>query len=1028
MLFMKRLAFGLMIIIMFSLLSKQEVLAVDPSANSSHVVTVRPDSEMRGLWVASVENLDWPKNLTTSAVSLRKEAIEILDFAKAHRFNAIFLQVRPTSDSFFPSDFFPWSQFLTGSIGLAPQEGFDPLAFWIEEAHKRGLELHAWINPFRITKKLPEAPNVALSSLPATHPARRNPGWVVRNTDGDLYYSPGTPEVREMLIDSIEEILARYPVDGIHFDDFLYPPDAAAFKLHGSAFPNIDDWRRNNINTFVREVSETVRRLAPEARFGISPFGIWQNIGSDPYGSETRGLESYSAHASDTRKWVKMGWVDYIVPQLYWPIGFERADYEVLLKWWSDVVSGTGVELYTGHAAHRMDADDVTSQWYGISEMNRQEILNRSNPEWDGSIYFRYQSFKEKPGLAAALLALREAEDGISTGPGGGYLAMLQNTGTTGIPTPQNASEAASLSSGPGSGGLLVSRPLEDFRTGSAFQFLNGSSNPDKPLYLNGSVVEGRTSEGFFGIFMPLAHGKNTFVVSQEGVYIVRTVWRNHPAPLVPPRLASARIPANSVFPQSPIYGRSGETHSLVATAPIGASVSVRVGGTTLRMVPDTTVLPSTPSDASQGPFSTTFRVRWTMPVQTGNARVVDLGRPVYTMLFRGRTRMRTAPGNISNIMPGAPFYAEVRLNSASVFLGMNVAGGSIHTLGRGSFDSITGIVGQWIRLGSGHFIRDNAVRIHRGGSVLRSSATNAIYAALPVNNEASSYERFSFALSRHSAVTATFDGKFLRVRVPLADALALPTLPAGAMFSSVISEAVEGGLRYVFSLREGARLAGYELIRTGNGFEVVLRRHVASPAGSALPLAGRTILIDPGHGGTMEQFAEGDPGAVGPLGLLWSERNINLSNSFILKDELEKLGASVVMTRTEDVPVTLVNRLEMSRRIRPDLFIAMHADSMPDSSNLTRIAGFSVWHREALAADIGRLILRNVVDNMGRRDRRLNPANFFVVRGTWTPSILVETGFVPNPTEFAQMLNPVLQRQMMSLIAESVATFFTSP
>ena len=1019
----------------------QAVQEIEPPVPSS-------DEEMRGLWVASVVNIDWPKNATTSAIELKKEALAALDFAQEHRFNAIFLQIRPTADSLFPSAFFPWSKYLTGTVGTPPDEGFDPLAFWIEEAHKRGIALHAWLNPYRITKKESSDPAVSLDQLPGSHPARLHPEWTVFHGE-NLYFNPGLPEVRALLLNSITEILTRYAVDGIHFDDYFYPDgsatkltaapapntvarrghapdkkgvlvyaspfnDSAAFVQYGAAHASIDDWRRSNVDTFVRDVGQLIRKTAPNVQYGISPFGIWRNKGSDANGSDTNGSESFTSHAADTRKWVREGWIDYIAPQLYWQLGYSIADYDKLSAWWSQVVAGTGVDLYIGQAAYRMDADDVNSAWYGVSELEKQENHNRKNPEWDGSIFFSYQSFLDRPGLAAALKAMRQAQDGLVTQPGGGYVTMLAFANVPGGNPPDSAATAISKSKGLSSGGLLVSRPSASMKTNASNQYFNGASNPDKPLYLNGVPVESRSPEGYFGIYMPLSRGKNTFVFSQEGVYLTRTIWRNKPAATAsaPSKMAAIGIPAESAYPQSPLYGQPGETYTLTCTAPIGAKVTVRVGGVTYNMVPATTKEPGA------GAYPTTYKFSWVMPKQTGTPRVVDAGAPLYTMTYNGKTYKRSAPSKIGIVMPGAPFYAEMKKPATETYDGMTTSGGTRYLLTLGERDTITGMVGEWVRLGSGLFVRKGSVTAIKEKAAIRAVATNADYVI------EAAQDQFTFDTSVRTAVTVLFDGKALRIRVPLATSLMLPALPADSLFSTVTSEPSGSGLQYVFKLKEGARLDGYSLEQTATGYAVPLKRHIKSAPGGP-PLLGKTILLDPGHGGTPEKYPDGDTGAIGPLGALWSERSINLSHAYVLKAQLEQLGATVVLTRTGDTPLSLEARLAMSRKLRPDLFISLHADSLDDTADISKVSGFSVWYREPLAADIGGRVLRNVVDNLGVRDRRLNQRNFYVVRGTWTPSILFEAGFVPNITEFSQMLDPVRQNRMMGLIAGAVVEYF---
>ncbi|MGE4549718.1 MAG: glycoside hydrolase family 10 protein [Intestinibacillus sp.] len=361
--------------------------------------------ELRGVWVASVYNLDYPATATTDASNLRRQADAILDGVQSMGLNTVFLQVRPSSDALYPSEIFPWSKYLTGSQGTAPTEGFDPLRYWIDGAHKRGLRLHAWINPFRITK----GKEAEWNALASSNPAKQHPEYVVQYTDGNYYYNPGLPAVRKLVEDGVAEILDKYPdIDGIHLDDYFYPgqnfDDSAAFAQYGSGYSNIADWRRANVNTLVRELDQLIHSKSAALQFGISPSGIWANQSDDPRGSNTRGgNQSYLYAYADTLDWIQEGTVDYICPQLYWYIGQSAADYSVLTQWWSNAVKGSDVKLYIGEAAYKCDDASAGDIWQGSSELMRHLKYCENQSAVAGHIFFRYGSFNEVAGLRAAL-------------------------------------------------------------------------------------------------------------------------------------------------------------------------------------------------------------------------------------------------------------------------------------------------------------------------------------------------------------------------------------------------------------------------------------------------------------------------------------------------------------------------------------------------------------------------------------------------------------------------------------------------
>lgn len=359
------------------------------AADTSHADPDRPVRQFRAMWIASVVNIDWPSAPGLPVEQQKAEFIAWLDLAKQLNLNAVISQVRPTADAFWPSPYEPWSQYLTGTQGQDP--GYDPLAFQIEEAHKRNLEYHAWFNPYRVSMQTDP------SKLVPTHPARVHPDWVFPYGP-KLYYNPGIPAVRRFVQDAMFDAVKRYDVDGAHFDDYFYPypvagqelPDLDTFREYGTGYAEIGDWRRHNIDLLVSEFHQRVQAHKPWVKFGISPFGIWRNKSEDPYGSDTNGTESYDANYADTRRWVKQGFVDYINPQIYWQIGLAVADYAKLTPWWADVANGTDVALYIGQATYK-----ETSGVFGPDEMTDHLTFNQDYPQVDGDVYFSAKDVRD---------------------------------------------------------------------------------------------------------------------------------------------------------------------------------------------------------------------------------------------------------------------------------------------------------------------------------------------------------------------------------------------------------------------------------------------------------------------------------------------------------------------------------------------------------------------------------------------------------------------------------------------------------
>ncbi|GAA0906401.1 MULTISPECIES: glycoside hydrolase family 10 protein [Streptomyces violaceusniger group] len=344
--------------------------------------------EFRGMWLATVANRDWPSRPGLPAEQQRAELLGFLDTAVSRRLNAVVFQARPTADALWPSPYEPWAECLTGVQGRDP--GWDPLGTAVREAHRRGLELHAWFNPYRIANHTDPA------RLIPTHPARVHPEWVVPY-GGKLYYNPGLPEVRRFVQDAMLDAVARYDIDAVHWDDYFYPypvagqvfDDDAAYERHGAGFPDRAAWRRNNIDRLVYETAVRVKRLKRRVRFGISPFGVWRNQATDPLGSATTaGVQTYDDLYADTRGWVRRGWLDYVVPQVYWNIGFAAADYAVLVPWWSEAVRDTGVNLYIGEALYKAGDPAQPAPWQDPAELSRHLTFDRGFPQVRGNVYF----------------------------------------------------------------------------------------------------------------------------------------------------------------------------------------------------------------------------------------------------------------------------------------------------------------------------------------------------------------------------------------------------------------------------------------------------------------------------------------------------------------------------------------------------------------------------------------------------------------------------------------------------------------
>jgi len=358
------------------------------------VSTAQTKTEFRGVWVATVDNIDWPTRGNFNSDSQKVEFIKLLNMHQRNGMNALIVQVRPVTDAFYPSQYEPWSEFLTGVQGQAPVPYYDPLEFMITETHKRGMEFHAWMNPYRAVF------NIAKSSIAATHITRIHPEWFL--TYGDKrYFDPGNKEAQQYLTNVVKDVVGRYAVDAIHFDDYFYPykitgkefPDEATYGKYGNGLTK-DDWRRSNTDSIISKLSAVIKKENPKCQFGISPFGVWRNIDKDPVnGSKTNGAQTnYDDLYADILLWLQKGWIDYVAPQLYWEFGHKVAPFEILLDWWSKHTYGKN--CYIGLGIYRANSNPA---WKDLTQLPRMIDALRNTPNIQGMVFFSSKTFDKNP-------------------------------------------------------------------------------------------------------------------------------------------------------------------------------------------------------------------------------------------------------------------------------------------------------------------------------------------------------------------------------------------------------------------------------------------------------------------------------------------------------------------------------------------------------------------------------------------------------------------------------------------------------
>ncbi len=354
-----------------------------------------PKRELRGAWIATVNNIDWP-TVGASAATQQAQLIAILNNHKASGMNAVFLQIRTQCDALYNSNVEPWSSFVSSAQGVNP--GYDPLAFAIAECRKRGIELHAWINPYRAVIN-----NSQIGTFASNHIAVTRPDLLL--SQGSLrILDPGKTEVWNYVIKVVMDVVRRYDVDGIHFDDYFYPyppssgaafNDSTTYNSTPRGFTNIFDWRRANVDSLIKRTNDSIHLAKPWVKFGVSPFGIWRNIGSDATGSATNGLQSYSDIYANSKKWIQSNWVDYLAPQIYWSIGLSVANYGVLVPWWNN--NAFNRHIYSGMAAYKVGNGGTDVNFNNGNQIPNQIRLNRQQSKVLGSIFYNTTSVNANP-------------------------------------------------------------------------------------------------------------------------------------------------------------------------------------------------------------------------------------------------------------------------------------------------------------------------------------------------------------------------------------------------------------------------------------------------------------------------------------------------------------------------------------------------------------------------------------------------------------------------------------------------------
>ena len=969
-------------------------VAVDNNLPEKEKVTdnvlLTDNEEMRGVWIPSVSNIAYPSKTGLSEKELKKEIDAILNTCVDTGLGTVFFQVRPSADALYKSDIFPWSEFLSGEQGKAPDKEFDSLEYILKRAGEKGIEVHAWVNPFRITMGTATKPKTNPEELSEGHPARIHPEYTVAYADGKLYFNPGIPEVRALVVSGISELCEKYPtLSGIHIDDYFYPypynneefDDEEAYKTYAGGMDKAE-WRRENVNSFVKDAYTAVKNANPDMRFGVSPFGIWANSGSDTPvdGSETKGLEAYSALYCDALSWAKGGYVDYLVPQIYWNFGHSAAPFDNVARWWNANLDGTGVDFYIGHAVYK--AVD-----YPENEIPAQVEFGRSLLTYKGSVFYGYSDIeKNNADLRSDLRELFSVgikeEEPISNG----------TAPTVTYPTSTNTSDNAT--------------------------YILGVSDPTVPVEIDGRRIS-RTKDGYFSYYTTLETGGNTFNITSGGKASGFTITKKQTSTAFVPPKELETFEITECKPSKTTWISQGDTIEVSCSAPSGSKVTAQVGGITVDLKP--TMYSATTSKNYREVYKGSMTITALFAPDGGEA---ELG----TLIFRATKNGKSAEKRIAPVVQlgkGALIYAEVK-NDYSYFKTEYDSSFYDDPTPQqiGMRDYIVGYVGGYYKLRSGYYVSEDDVKVVRDDALYDNKILTVTVEANVKNttNNKDNFTDIRFGVIENIPVTAEVISGRLVVTLHNTDSTILPEVvisrnPLIEAAECYISE--EGNPTYEFILRNSENFYGFNTVYD-DGFAILRLNNPQSLSHGDKPLSGKTIILDAGHGGD-------DIGAPGPSGINsgLNEADLNLAITLELRDALAGLGANVVMTRTDDSTLDLYSRIDIMASMIPDLAISIHHNSVANLANAQKTRGYLGLYSSDAGVMLAEAVADTVTSRLSRQKRPTSYQMLAVARNHRFPSTLCEMSFICNIEEFQWTVSPGNYKRSADAVAEGVLEFY---
>lgn len=936
--------------------------------------TVSHEGDLVGAWVATVGNIDFPSKPGLSASQLRAEIDAIVADCKDMGVNAIFFQVRPEGDALYYSGIFPSSSHVVLKQGQ--DLPLDCLAYFIEAAHEENIELHAWINPYRISQVGSFGHD--LSKLAENNPARLHPEWVVKHTDGAMYYNPGIPEVRQLIVDGVMEIVNNYDIDGIHFDDYFYP-DADRLKFADSETYNkfkqdgqsLADWRRSNNDSLILQVSTAIDSVRPDIKFGISPCGVWALKSNHPLGTNVKSsMEAYYQVYADTRKWVVNEWIDYICPQVYWEMNHSTAPFKPIVEWWNELVADVDVELYIGIAAYRgtsaaayKDPAEIQSQLRYLDLMENV----------DGAVFFSYKNLKNNTA------GVRDTVSGIYG---------------SNAPDPDNDVSVPVVGD---SEDLVLAYSTYTVSNSTTTHFILGVADPAYPVYVNGIEVTDRSEKGYFSHFITVPNvGKNVYTVTHKDQTETYTVTRSAKSSS-PTTMSEFGFVNNSFSPLNDYAAESGTKLTIYCTATAGATVTAKIGDYTVRLSSSTA--PATDGSYKRAYYSGTF----VLPEVEGNALIG--GVTFYAEMAGKETVVKELSNTVEVINDPESYIVTVTEDLCDLMGDPDDDPDEYYVATLGATD---GVVAKWggnTKLKSGLFIdNDNVVKID--GTLPRA----VVYSVDSAQSADGKYTEIGFGISAQSMHRVwMYDD---RTEIVIYNVSSFPenvSIGDNPLFSSISYRKSGSTVTVTLNHKKSSFIFGYDPEFRDGKLVIAFKNPVALAEGS-LPLAGIKISIDPGH--------SLNGGAVGPWGTVkWTEADWNYDLSLLIEEKLKALGATTKLTHNRELEHDLDPLIVQFREWKPDLNISIHFNYVPDYSNPVNIKGAEAYYSFASSKLLAKTVLDEFCIGTGIYNRGHKPGYYKVSRFVDFPSILFETAFFSNIFEYEWFT----YEENMDLAAQSI-------